>query len=83
MGHPCLAAVLLQDGVDVLRGVLGDRLEYDLDAVGRELVENGRVGVVEGDVLEDDLALRAAAQSAGLTPEQALERMKAIYRGEA
>lgn len=31
----------------------------------------------------EEAASRAAAQSAGLTPEQALERMKAIYRGEA
>ena len=31
----------------------------------------------------EEAASRAAAQSAGLTPEEALERMKAIYRGEA
>lgn len=31
----------------------------------------------------DDATTRAAAESAGLTPEQALERVRAIYRGEA
>lgn len=31
----------------------------------------------------DDATARAAAESVGLTPEQALERVRAIYRGEA
>lgn len=31
----------------------------------------------------DEATARAASESAGLTPEQALERVRAIYRGEA
>lgn len=31
----------------------------------------------------EEATRKAAAESAGLTPEEALERMKAIYRGEA
>lgn len=37
----------------------------------------------EAEKKVDEATRKAAAQSAGLTPEQALERMKAIYRGEA
>ena len=41
------------------------------------------VSVSEAEKKVDEATRKAAAQSAGLTPEQALERMKAIYRGEA
>ena len=37
----------------------------------------------EAEKKVEEATRKAAAESAGLTPEQALERMKAIYRGEA
>lgn len=37
----------------------------------------------EAEKKVEEATRKAAAESAGLTPEEALERMKAIYRGEA
>lgn len=37
----------------------------------------------EAEKKMEEATRKAAAESAGLTPEEALERMKAIYRGEA
>lgn len=54
-----------------------NRLDQDFEAKVRERIQK------EMEKKLDAAAGRAAAESSGLTPEQALERMKAIYRGEA
>ena len=54
-----------------------NRLDQDFEAKVRERIQK------ETEKKLDAAASRAAAESSGLTPEQALERMKAIYRGEA
>ena len=55
----------------------GSRLEQDFESRIREMARKEAEKKVEG------ATRKAAAESAGLTPEEALERMKAIYRGEA
>ncbi|WP_302579767.1 phage protein Gp27 family protein, partial [uncultured Desulfovibrio sp.] len=54
-----------------------NRLDQDFEARVRERIQR------EAEKKLDDATARAAAESAGLTPEQALERVRAIYRGEA
>ena len=54
-----------------------NRLDQDFEAKVREWIQK------ETEKKLDAAASRAAAESSGLTPEQALERMKAIYRDEA
>ncbi len=58
---------------------LGRASKTDLETMAK-LKEEVRK---EAEKKVDEATRKAAAQSAGLTPEQALERMKAIYRGEA
>ena len=53
------------------------RLEQDFEARIREKARK------EAEKKVEEATRKAAAESAGLTPEEALERMKAIYRGEA
>lgn len=54
-----------------------NRLDQDFEARVRERIQR------EAEKKLDDATARAAAESAGLTPEEALERVRAIYRGEA
>ena len=82
--------------VEVLRRLVFDHLEKRLtseDEESQDIDNQGFFFLAKAKVREriqkemekklDAAAGRAAAESSGLTPEQALERMKAIYRGEA
>ena len=58
---------------------LGRASKTDVEMVAK-MKEEARK---EAEKKVEEATRKAAAESAGLTPEQALERMKAIYRGEA
>ena len=58
---------------------LGRASKTDLETMAKLKEEARR----EAEKKVEEAARKAASESAGLTPEQALERMRAIYRGEA